>query len=190
MAQMYGKERTLETDKPDYDHLYSSALNLLSDMLNPTVPRTPSYADRFPTEYAYEERSRVDFLAEVLQYSSKIKNVESTGTLIKLFEGYMQYSDAKIKSMEGHLMDIEEQLKISNGHITKLTKQVRRLSKPDRVDPDNLRQQNEISRKELIFIFGIDPNETIDTKELDGLLSDYVDPEQDSRDLVRSIRGE
>lgn len=62
------------------------------------------------------------------------------------------------------------------------------MSKPDQAHTDSLRQQNEISRKELVSIFGIDPDEAVDTKELDGLLSDYVDPEQDSRDLIRSIR--
>ena len=66
---------------------------------------------------------------------------------------------------------------------------MQKMAKPDQAHIDSLRQQNEISREELISIFGIDTDEEIDTKELDGLLSDYVDLKQDSRDLVRSIRG-
>ena len=86
-------------------------------------------------------------------------------------------------------MNLEEQLKMSDYYIAELTKQIQKLSKLDQIHPDSLWQQNEIGRKELMSIFRIDSNDSIDTKKLDGLLSDYVNQEQDSRDLVRSIRG-
>lgn len=189
MTYLYGKVRVSETGKPDYDDWHIYALNLLPDMPDPTVSHILSSLGRFSTEYACEEQFGVGLPGEWLQHTSKTKNVESTGALLRLFEMHMQQSEAKTKSVERHLIDIKEQLKISNGYIAKLTEQVRELAKPDQAHIDRLRQQNEISRKELISIFGIDPDEEIDTKELDGLLSDYVDPEQDSRDLVRSIRG-
>ena len=181
MTHLYGKVRVSETGKPDYDNWHSAAFNLLPDVPDLTVSRTPSYPGRFSTEYAYDESFGVGLQGEWLQHPSKIKNVESTGTTVRLFEMHMQHSEAKTKSMERHLMDIQEQLKISNDHIAKLAKQVQKMSKPEQMDSDNMRQQNEIGREDIMSIFGTDADASIDTKELDGLLSDYVDPEQDSR---------
>lgn len=62
-------------------------------------------------------------------------------------------------------------------------------SLPKNPTRESLRQQNKAARKDLRTIFGIEPDDTIDTKELDGLLSDFVDPEEDSRDLIQSARG-
>ena len=53
---------------------------------------------------------------------------------------------------------------------------------------DNLFKQNDVSRKELESIFGIEPNGDVDTASLDGLLEDFVDPEQNSQEMVRSVR--
>ena len=50
-------------------------------------------------------------------------------------------------------------------------------------------QRNNKSAKTLEAAFGTEPDDTIDTKKLDGLLSDYVDEKHDSSDLIRSIRG-
>ena len=55
---------------------------------------------------------------------------------------------------------------------------------------DNLLAQNEASRKELESIFDIKPNEYVDTTSLDGLLKDYVNPKQNSQELIRSIRDD
>ena len=54
---------------------------------------------------------------------------------------------------------------------------------------DDLLKQNESSRKELQSIFGIDPNHKTDVKELDGMLKEYADGEENSVDMVRSVRG-
>ena len=54
---------------------------------------------------------------------------------------------------------------------------------------NNPRQRNNRSTKTLEAVFGTEPDDTIDTKKLDGLLSDYVDEKHDSLDLVRAIRG-
>ncbi len=53
---------------------------------------------------------------------------------------------------------------------------------------EHLREQSKIHIKEIESIFGIDPNAHVDTTTLDGLLKDYVDENQDSAELVRSIR--
>ena len=55
---------------------------------------------------------------------------------------------------------------------------------------DNLLAQNETSRKKLESIFDIKPDEDVDTKSLDGLLKDYVDPKQNSQELIRSVRDD
>ena len=53
-----------------------------------------------------------------------------------------------------------------------------------------LHAQNEASRKELESIFDIKLDEDVDTTSLDGLLKDYVDPKQNSQELIRSIRDD
>ena len=50
----------------------------------------------------------------------------------------------------------------------------------------NLLVQNEIGRKKLQSIFGF--NDESKPVELEGLLSDYVDENEDSLELVRSVR--
>ena len=164
MVQPYKKEHVLETDKPDYDGLYAYAFSQLADMS--AAYYTKSDTDMVPTEYVYKKASKVDLLGE-----------------------QPQHQETKIENMERRIMYLEEQLMISNHHIIKLTKHVQKLLKPDQMHFESLRQQNEAARKDLRSIFGIEPDDTIDTKELDGLLSDFVDPEEDSRDLIRSIRG-
>ena len=72
--------------------------------------------------------------------------------------------------------------------IEELEKEVRFLQKSTKARPDLL-EQNDIGRKALERIFGIKPDDDIDTAKLDGLLKDYVDKDQDSMDLIRSIRG-
>ena len=52
----------------------------------------------------------------------------------------------------------------------------------------DLLKQNEASRNELRAAFGIDPNDKIDTRELDGMLKEYVDENENSQELVRSVR--
>ncbi len=52
---------------------------------------------------------------------------------------------------------------------------------------DDMLEQNKVSRKELESIFGNEPDYA-DTASLDGLLKNYVDPKQNSQELVRSVR--
>lgn len=72
--------------------------------------------------------------------------------------------------------------------IRELERQVAIL-KSDQVGDDDLWKQNEASIRALETIFNIDANDNVDTKKLDGLLSDYVDENQNSMELVRAIRG-
>ena len=53
----------------------------------------------------------------------------------------------------------------------------------------DLLKQNEISRNDLRTAFGIDPNDKIDTRELDGMLKEYVDEKENSQELVRAVRN-
>jgi len=53
---------------------------------------------------------------------------------------------------------------------------------------NSLIKQNESSRKELEEFFDLDPNATTDTKILDGLISQYADENENSAELVRSVR--
>ncbi len=52
----------------------------------------------------------------------------------------------------------------------------------------DLLKQNAASRKELRDAFGIDHNDRIDTRELDGMLKEYVDEKENSQELVRAVR--
>ena len=72
--------------------------------------------------------------------------------------------------------------------IRELERQVAIL-KSDQVGDDDLWKQNEASIRALETIFNIDANDNVDTKKLDGLLSDCVDENQNSMELVRAIRG-
>ena len=47
----------------------------------------------------------------------------------------------------------------------------------------DLLKQNAASRKELRDAFGIDHNDKIDTRELDGMLKEYVDEMRTHRSL-------
>lgn len=52
---------------------------------------------------------------------------------------------------------------------------------------DDLLEQNETSIKELERLFGPFAGEA---GPIDGLLKDYVDPRQNSQELVRSVRDD
>ena len=97
------------------------------------------------------------------------------------YSQYIENETADYQLMENLLTECYKR-------IEELEKQVRFLQKPTKTRSDLL-EQNDIGRKELERIFGIDPDDDIDTTKLDGLLKDHVDKDQDSMDLVRSIRG-
>lgn len=164
MVQLYAKESGLGIDKTGYDDEYTVTFYQWLAESNQTTSYASPYTD-LSQKYADEENPKIGM------------------------RDNLQHPEAKIKNMERRLMNLEEQLKMSDYYIAELTKQLQKLSKLDQIHPDSLWQQNEIGRKELMSIFRIDSNDSIDTKKLDGLLSDYVNQEQDSRDLVRSIRG-
>ena len=52
----------------------------------------------------------------------------------------------------------------------------------------DLLKQNVASRKDLRDAFGIDHNDRIDTRELDGMLKECVDEKENSQELVRAVR--
>ena len=73
--------------------------------------------------------------------------------------------------------------------VTELEAKIRILQEEyERARLNKLLEQNDVSRKELESIFNIGPNDDIDTLSLDGLLQDCVDPEQNSQELIRSVR--
>ena len=69
-----------------------------------------------------------------------------------------------------------------------MNKQVQMTEEQKHTQFKHLLAQSKIHLKEIESIFGIDPNVRVDTTTLDGLLKDYVDENQDSAELVRSIR--
>lgn len=52
----------------------------------------------------------------------------------------------------------------------------------------NLLNQNESNRQILEATYELKSSDEIDTKTLDGLLSDYVDSNENSQELVESVR--
>jgi len=52
---------------------------------------------------------------------------------------------------------------------------------------DDMREQNNAGREDLEYIFGAEPGDG-NTDSIDGMLKDYVDPKQNSQELVRSVR--
>lgn len=68
--------------------------------------------------------------------------------------------------------------------ITQLEREVNLLKEQNMMQ--NLLQQNDIGRLELEQIFGF--NEQVGSLSLEGLLSNYVDPNENSFELVRSAR--
>lgn len=161
MVQMYEKEPVLADDKFGYEDPFKRII----DNLNKPASHDSSYASLLLSKYAD------DWISE-----------------IGLIQEQSPHTETKI-NMEKRIIELEKQLRTSNQYIAELRKQMRELMKSERLHLDSLWQQNDLGRKELMSIFGIDVNDTIDVKKLDGLLGDYVDQEQDSRDLVRSIRG-
>ena len=72
--------------------------------------------------------------------------------------------------------------------IGKMWEEINELQEANRrAHLDDLFKQNDAGREELKSIFDIDPNDA-DAASLDGLLQDYVDPKQNSQELIRFIR--
>ena len=57
---------------------------------------------------------------------------------------------------------------------------------PDSIE-DRLKHID-ISIKDLRISLDMDPNDKIDTRELDGMLKEYVDEKENSQELVRAVR--
>ena len=81
-----------------------------------------------------------------------------------------------------------EQITLFERRISELERQVAILMKPEQPQ-DDLWKQSEANIRALESIFNIDADDTVDTRELDGLLSDCVDEDENSMELVRSIHG-
>ena len=92
--------------------------------------------------------------------------------------------------LEGITRRMRSEMKSAyEGRIAELEKRLETLQKEDRPQHADLWQQSKAATKTLESIFGIGRGKAADTGKLDGLLSDCVDAGEDSRDLVRSIRG-
>ena len=53
-----------------------------------------------------------------------------------------------------------------------------------------LLRQNKTACKELAGMLGIGPNGHADPREMEGMLSDYADPNESSEEIVRMIRDD
>ena len=97
---------------------------------------------------------------------------------------------AKSKNMRGLMAEVEDA-------ITQRKAQLEQSGSATEVNPagakdaeriGDLLKQNSASRKELRDAFGIEHNDKIDTRELDGMLNEYVDEKENSQELVRAVR--
>ena len=102
---------------------------------------------------------------------------------------YIAMLDEQQKIDRDRITMLDEQQKIDRDRITALEAQSASSTEISQTWLDELLKQNEISRKELRFVFDIDPNDKIDTSELDGMLKDCTDEKENSMELVRSARG-
>ena len=94
-----------------------------------------------------------------------------------------------LRTCYNYIAMLDEQRKIDRDRITALEAQSVSSTGISQTRLDELLKQNEFNRKELRSIFDIDPNDKIDTSELDGMLKDYADEKESSMELVRSVRG-
>ena len=94
-----------------------------------------------------------------------------------------------LRTCYDYIAMLDEQQKIDRDRITALEAQSASSTEISQTWLDELLKQNEISRKELRSVFDIDPNDKIDTSELDGMLKDCTDEKENSMELVRSARG-
>lgn len=92
--------------------------------------------------------------------------------------------EQRLNEMEEHF---QSELKKQHDTITTLKKQVDHLQKNDRTETYMRAKQDHTNT--LASTLGIEAAYDTDVKKLDGLLKDYVVEGEDSRDMVRSIRG-
>ena len=97
--------------------------------------------------------------------------------------------ETQLKNTRARLTDVKSRSDLYHDRITVLEKWLASLREPDTTQVDDLWQQSEIARKELMSVFDIDPDDKVDTKKLDGLLEDFADEKENSLDLIRTIRG-
>ena len=101
---------------------------------------------------------------------------------------------AKSKSMRELMTEIEDAITHRMKRIglkQKITTvdKARHECAKDKAPIDDILKQNEISRKDLRTAFGIDQNDRIDTRELDGMLNGCVDENENSQELVLAVRN-
>jgi len=119
------------------------------------------------------------------KYGKKVgwTTIESTS------EPDVVYIEAGQRSTTKIIVSDNEIIEYLSTRVFELEKQVESIQEQQKhIQLSNLREQNEISRRELETIFDIEPNDQVDTKTLDGLLKDYVNPNENSSELVRSVR--
>ncbi len=99
-----------------------------------------------------------------------------------------------LETEEGKFTQINIGDYFANDLIQELTLKMNRLEekilkleeKPEEYKIQNLLDQNEISRMELENIFEVDNSE--ESISLEGLLSEFVDKNENSLEMVRSVR--
>lgn len=100
---------------------------------------------------------------------------------------FIQGQQFEIKEIQAKLYTQQKTIQKLTNEINRLTHEATQYSK-QKSHIQDLLEQNEVSRKELEEIFKLDPDENVETTSLDGLLSKYVDLNENSAELVESVR--
>ncbi|MGH2574310.1 MAG: hypothetical protein ACRDFC_01270 [Ignavibacteria bacterium] len=89
----------------------------------------------------------------------------------------------------GIIIDDNEIIGTLMNKIRQLEEEINLLKKREETYRiQSLIEQNEASRKEIEEIFELDPDKTVDTKTLDGMLSEYITPTENADEMVSSVR--
>jgi len=95
----------------------------------------------------------------------------------------------RVENTSQVILTDDEVVKCLLDEISELKEEIRGLKKREgEYHIQSLVEQNERSRKELEEIFGLDPDKDVDTKTLDGMLSEYIEPDENADEMVRSVR--
>ena len=134
-------------------------------------------------EYAVPEHDQEDPLDELdpdEKFDAKYVNVRFS-MLEKQHAHKIDYLTTYIRHMSEFQARQEEEIRGLREEIRELHEEY------ERAHLEDLFERSDASREDLDAIFGTDPSDMEDVS-LDGLLEDYVDPEQNSQELVRFIR--
>ena len=128
----------------------------------------------------YAEESDESFATHAVSRFSILKKQRTDKADRGLVIENMQFR-SELEDQAKEIRDLREKVSELNEEIRDLREGYKRMQF------DDMLEQNEAGRKELESIFGNEPDHA-DTASLDGLLRNYVDPKQNSQELVRSVR--